>query len=93
MSFLLLTLNINSLWLIFMQMHLHYIIQMFCVVPLVVDGCMLHFKLCVYDPFFACVPMQNHMVNDWECVCTVDMAEGERLVAVSWIDTGIKVLY
>ena len=31
------------------------------------------------------------MVNDWECVCTVDVGEGERLVAISWIDTGIKV--
>ena len=31
------------------------------------------------------------MVNDWECVCTVDVGEGEKLVAISWIDTGIKV--
>ena len=31
------------------------------------------------------------MVNDWECVLTVDVGEGERLVALSWIDTGIKV--
>ena len=33
------------------------------------------------------------MVNDWECVCTVDVGEGERLVAISWIDTGIKVCF
>lgn len=31
------------------------------------------------------------MVNDWECVCTVYVGEGERLVALSWIDTGVKV--
>ncbi|KAJ7387116.1 Mediator of RNA polymerase II transcription subunit 16 [Desmophyllum pertusum] len=37
--------------------------------------------------------MKDHMVNDWECVCTVDVGEGERLVAISWIDTGIKNLF
>lgn len=37
--------------------------------------------------------MKDHMVNDWECVCTVDMGEGEKLVAISWIDTGIKNLF
>ena len=31
------------------------------------------------------------MVNDWECIRTIDVGEGERLVAISWIDTGIKV--
>ena len=31
------------------------------------------------------------MINDWECISTVDVGEGERLVAISWIDTGIKV--
>ena len=33
------------------------------------------------------------MVNDWECVRTVDVGEGERLVTISWIDTGIKVTH
>lgn len=37
--------------------------------------------------------MKDHMVNDWECICTVDVGEGERLVAISWIDTGIKNLF
>lgn len=37
--------------------------------------------------------MKDHMVNDWECVLTVDVGEGERLVALSWIDTGIKNLF
>lgn len=37
--------------------------------------------------------MKDHMVNDWECVCTVDVGEGERLVALSWIDTGVKNLF
>ena len=32
------------------------------------------------------------MINDWECISTVDVGEGERLVAISWIDTGIKVV-
>lgn len=31
------------------------------------------------------------MVNDWECVCIVDMGEGEKLVVILWIDIGIKV--
>ena len=33
------------------------------------------------------------MINDWECISTVDVGEGERLVAISWIDTGIKVTH
>ncbi|XP_078363146.1 mediator of RNA polymerase II transcription subunit 16-like isoform X2 [Oculina patagonica] len=37
--------------------------------------------------------LKDHMVNDWDCVCTVDVGEGERLVAISWIDTGIKNLF
>jgi len=37
--------------------------------------------------------MKNYMVNDWECVCTVNVGEGEKLVALSWIDTGIKNLF
>ncbi|RMX43772.1 hypothetical protein pdam_00019497 [Pocillopora damicornis] len=35
----------------------------------------------------------NYMVNDWECIRTIDVGEGERLVAISWIDTGIKNLF
>lgn len=31
------------------------------------------------------------MINDWDCVATADVGEGEKLVAISWIDTGIKV--
>ncbi|KAK2573990.1 Mediator of RNA polymerase II transcription subunit 16 [Acropora cervicornis] len=37
--------------------------------------------------------MKDHMINDWECISTVDVGEGERLVAISWIDTGIKNLF
>lgn len=37
--------------------------------------------------------MKNYMVNDWECIRTIDVGEGERLVAISWIDTGIKNLF
>ena len=48
----------------------------------------------IYCLNFCCVFTflpQNYMVNDWECIRTIDVGEGERLVAISWIDTGIKV--
>lgn len=35
---------------------------------------------------------KDNLVNDWQCETTANVGEGERLVAVSWIDNGIKVI-
>ncbi|XP_031553679.1 mediator of RNA polymerase II transcription subunit 16-like isoform X2 [Actinia tenebrosa] len=37
--------------------------------------------------------MKDNLVNDWQCKATANVGEGERLVAVSWIDNGIKVMF
>lgn len=36
--------------------------------------------------------LKDNLVNDWQCETTANVGEGERLVAVSWIDNGIKVI-
>ncbi|KAK3750623.1 hypothetical protein QZH41_003097 [Actinostola sp. cb2023] len=37
--------------------------------------------------------MKDYLINDWQCETVANVGEGERLVSVSWIDNGIKVLY